>query len=55
VIERLEPDPDILAVHLCFSRPSCQALCRASTTLFSFIRTRMAGTSPATTLATLTR
>src|SRR5471032_1641090 len=31
VIERLEPDPDILAVHFIFSRWSCPALRRTST------------------------
>jgi len=31
VIERLEPDPDILAVHCHFSRPSCPPVGRATT------------------------
>src|ERR1700688_1143348 len=36
VIECLEPDSDILAVHLFFSRWSCPALCWASTTSMTF-------------------
>src|ERR1700686_3176238 len=36
VIERLEPDPDILAVHFFFSRSSRPALCRTSTTSIPF-------------------
>ena len=55
VIERLEPDPDILAVHCRFSRPSCPPVERATTEWLTSIKTRMAGTDPAITPQHITR
>src|SRR5579872_1519179 len=55
VIERLEPDPDILAVHCRFSRPSCPPVSRATTEWLTSIKTRMAGIDPAITLQLITR
>src|SRR4029077_16539542 len=55
VIERLEPDPDILAVHCRFSRPSCPPVRRATTECLTCVKTRMAGIGPAITPEFITR
>src|SRR5215470_4201488 len=46
VIERLEPDPYILAVHFRFFRPSCPPVGRATTECLTYLKMRMAGDWP---------